>query len=481
MTKNIKTASATFLSVAFLLVYMHQEFIGSARSTLATTPLLPLHGIQSPSKALPPIIDVRTYGAKGDGKTDDRLAIQAAINAAAAGGGGQIIFSPKATYLVGAATSPKYIRTNTSKKKFYYCIDIPSNVTLDFRGATLELKLGTDAVLLSNRHTTGQMDQRISIRDGVFNGNSVNLQNKALIWFVGVTDLTFNATIVNTIHIAAQFADITHFVADRMIAHNIRGIAFYFGSVAPNGAIRSAYINNISVTNVSAESQPYFPGNPLVAFMINSHIAHIEVKHAEAGIKVLWDTDQLLIDDIILENIGSNINNNSGFKVQGDGINNPKNVTVGTIIATGQYGPGLYIQNAHSTHIRSYFGLRNALRGNSPDVWIAGSHTTVDSVKSDSSGNVGLEVRPDATDYKIGTISIRNPGLVNKGAAVSVDGGSGTINAIEAQADHATSLMTNALAVNRATATTCVGRIHSTGQIGPAVNLISGAKVSNCF
>lgn len=48
--------------------------------------------------------DVRAYGAKGDGTTDDRAAIQAAMDAAAAAGGGTVFF-PIGTYLIGSAVT----------------------------------------------------------------------------------------------------------------------------------------------------------------------------------------------------------------------------------------------------------------------------------------------------------------------------------------------------------------------------------------
>jgi polygalacturonase len=65
------------------------------------------------------VFDVRTYGAKGDGKAQDRDAINKAIDAAAAAGGGTVQLGP-GTYLSGS-------------------IHLRSNITLHLeRGATLE-------------------------------------------------------------------------------------------------------------------------------------------------------------------------------------------------------------------------------------------------------------------------------------------------------------------------------------------------------
>lgn len=51
-----------------------------------------------------PVVDVKAYGAKGDGVTDDAPAIRSAIAAAAAAGGG-IIYYPPGTYLLKTLTT----------------------------------------------------------------------------------------------------------------------------------------------------------------------------------------------------------------------------------------------------------------------------------------------------------------------------------------------------------------------------------------
>lgn len=57
-----------------------------------------------PSRGGQAAVEIRWFGAKGDGTTDDTAAIQAAIGAAEAAGGGVVLFTP-GTYLISATLS----------------------------------------------------------------------------------------------------------------------------------------------------------------------------------------------------------------------------------------------------------------------------------------------------------------------------------------------------------------------------------------
>ena len=52
-------------------------------------------------------ISVNSFGAKGDGHTDDTAAIQAAINAASSGGGGSVVFRVARYYTTGTFVLPE--------------------------------------------------------------------------------------------------------------------------------------------------------------------------------------------------------------------------------------------------------------------------------------------------------------------------------------------------------------------------------------
>src|ERR1700676_1560749 len=54
-----------------------------------------------PALAAGKVCDVRRYGAKGDGKTKDTIAIQKAIDACAAGKGGGTVEVPDGTFVIG--------------------------------------------------------------------------------------------------------------------------------------------------------------------------------------------------------------------------------------------------------------------------------------------------------------------------------------------------------------------------------------------
>lgn len=78
-------------------------FLTRAGVTLRAAPLIGLVTVEDALAApAPTVYDVTSYGAQGDGTTNDINAIQAAVDVANARGGGTIVF-PAGTFLVRRA------------------------------------------------------------------------------------------------------------------------------------------------------------------------------------------------------------------------------------------------------------------------------------------------------------------------------------------------------------------------------------------
>ena len=78
---------------------MRRDFLRFGGAGMAAAAALPLAGwSQETAASAPGVFDVRKYGATGDGKTLDTDGVNHAIEAAAAAGGGLVVFPP-GTYL----------------------------------------------------------------------------------------------------------------------------------------------------------------------------------------------------------------------------------------------------------------------------------------------------------------------------------------------------------------------------------------------
>lgn len=126
------------------------------------------------------IYNVRTYGALGNGTTNDTATIQDAIDAVAAAGGGTLLF-PRGTYLV---TAPLRISTmglwlqGVGASEFWSQASTSKPVLIDYRGPTacLIIDAGPATQIQNNRITNIQFDGRNSTGavDGILFGGLPN-------------------------------------------------------------------------------------------------------------------------------------------------------------------------------------------------------------------------------------------------------------------------------------------------------------------
>jgi len=123
------------------------------------------------------IFNVKDFGAKGDGLTDDTAAIQNAIDAAAAAGGGQV-YMPTGTYIVSGGEEPSD-----------GCLMLKSNVYLygDGMGATtVKVADGSDTKITGViRSAYGEQTHDFGVSNLTIDGNRDNTTGKIDGWFNG--------------------------------------------------------------------------------------------------------------------------------------------------------------------------------------------------------------------------------------------------------------------------------------------------------
>ena len=123
------------------------------------------------------IFNVQNFGAKGDGITDDTAAIQNAIDAAAAAGGGQV-YMPTGTYIVSAGEEPSD-----------GCLMLKSNVYMygDGMGATtVKVADGSDTKITGViRSAYGEQTHDFGVSNLTIDGNRDNTTGKIDGWFNG--------------------------------------------------------------------------------------------------------------------------------------------------------------------------------------------------------------------------------------------------------------------------------------------------------
>jgi len=168
------------------------------------------------------VYNVKAFGAVGNGTTDDTAALQAAVDAAHAAGGGTV-WIPKATYKL--ATVPLKLYSGTTPTITAY-----SNITLDSDGAVLA------------QSTTG-VDVIKALNDAANSAQSVNVTIRNL-------KLSFSGTATNSGH------------------------GLYLAQVSANGpAYMQWHLDNVSVNNCQGTGKYGFVFESLIVSTLDRCIA----------------------------------------------------------------------------------------------------------------------------------------------------------------------------------------------------------------
>ncbi|HEY9217505.1 MAG TPA: glycosyl hydrolase family 28-related protein [Phenylobacterium sp.] len=349
------------------------------------------------------IFNVRDYGAKGDGSTLDTAAIQKALDAAYAAGGGTV-YIPAGTYIVHS------ISGDASDG----CLQIRSGVTLAGDGmglSNLKVADGENHKISGIVRTpSGEVTTNVVVHDLTIDGNHQNNDGEIDGFFCGVTPgstqyddniLLQRVEIMNVSRYGFDPHEQTrHLTIRDSVAHDNLGdgftIDFCFDTVLENNV---AYGNGRYGFNIVTSSHD---------LLLKNNVAH---HNAAAGIAVQKGSDDRpMIYDVKIEggavyaNGRSGINIKDSEKVTVEGVDIFGNTSGGVLIEGGQdsliVGNTIHDNGGYGVRIKShddpgtgkhYVAFENTVTGNN----IYGHATAVteeadDSYNNAAYGNTGV-------------------------------------------------------------------------------------------
>lgn len=202
-------------------------------------------------------VNVRDYGATGNGQTDDTKAIQNAIDYASNHGGGTVSF-PKATY----------IAKNIVQKP---------NTTLTFvTGTTLKFPKGsggTDRMIIVGALDGSQLPTNTTNSSYVIVGNGL---------IIDASNVSSNSTI-NGIYVSGA----TNFTIDGVNGQNF--VSGYLIEVIRSYGSKEVYPSNGKITNITNKNQRSWGG--AIAIECASNLT-IDTVNAQGGVGVDMESDE---------------------------------------------------------------------------------------------------------------------------------------------------------------------------------------------
>lgn len=290
-------------------------------------------------------------GAKGDGATDDRAAIQAAINT-----GLVVTLDRSSTYLVAKSGS--------------YCLHVLSGTKLYGNGATIKLASAQGAApvivtytYLGTTETTG-----VEIVDLVIDGNTDNQTMSAF----GPTLYLNNISASKVENVTVKNGSWYGLYANEGVSGTIHDnkIDKFRIEYARGGGFWAAG-SRWTIGSVYTDNTPYFDvsnsqGNPFIVNITDSTIGEIYANNFGYGVKFQGISSNIVVGSIIAIGGANGAHSpdwtyEKNIKFQGNSGTGDyvKNITVGTIVSKSGKGAGLYLFYVDGISIGSYVGTDN--------------------------------------------------------------------------------------------------------------------------
>lgn len=358
---------------------------------------------------VPTVINIKdaTYGAKGDGTTDDTTAIQGAITAAATSGGA--VFFPAGTYIVQPLTLPPGIVLQGVNSQAYYnaTATLPNVNTL----SCLKLKAGSTSPLISPNDGGTNLATAVHIFDLAFNCNGI-----------GIAAGTINSVVQTgcgaAINIPDQAGNSRFWFMERCYFYNVgaatSGAAVYVGNGNGGCLMRDCVVFNYLTGSVAGTNGVAWYGSD--GTMDNCWIGGF----AGAGLYFDGGTS----NETFIVKGGGIFDNTTGIVVGGcnlrlDGVSVDHNFTDGIYI--GQSGPTIITNCTFHTNSRTTNNTSSNITIGGTNCQVTVSGCTAAANDTDVTSNVAKYMVNDA-----GTGTVLN--LFGNSAMSGVTFGTGWTN-----------------------------------------------------
>lgn len=421
------------------------------------------------------VLNVKLLGAKGDGTTDDRAAIQSALTLAAALNNGFTVYFPPGRYLVSSAGT----KTDGGGSTYNYCLAVSSNTVVECAdGAVIQLMANQQAAIFTNANSnlngtdTGIVFKNVKL-DGNFAGqNHTVYTEQGCIFMWGLADSKFlNLHVVNAHQYFGRWLSCTNCEWDQLWGKSSYGSGWHWGI---SGGQEVTYSKVGTATSIGTQGllTPDMVngavGNPFIMCMQHCSLGELHGDTFNFGCK-FQDTSS----DCTLSSFIGNNGQLHGFKLEA-GSGSPTRIHVGQVSVTNTAGAGLYMQGCVDCVVDSYVGDSNGTVGGGgyPDVWLAGTDSRVGYIRSTGSKNAAIVIRSDAVNYQIGDVYVQNPNGDVFNVNDATNGSIGFITAIDSRGGGAQ--MAAIFRVNSATSKIrCLGWVGSGYTAGPLIFNVS--------
>jgi hypothetical protein len=308
-----------------------------------------------PSQASTAVINVKDYGAKGDGVTDDTEPIQIAINSASYG---QTVYIPPGTYKI-----------DTSKS-----IKMKSNMTLEIDEDTV-LKAIPNA-LENYSLITIYYESNVTIRGGKLIGDRhEHLGNKGE-WGFGI-DIRASRNIQ----------------VDSVTAEDFWGDGFYVGSLIPDKMYQNENIRFIKCSAINNRRQGLSISDVNGALVENCIFIGTNGTAPEAGIDLEPDYSNLPVENVIVRNNSFKQNKGPGVLLVGYNGTVHNNMIYKNIIqGNGKSGVSLYSVSNNDVNTNDIYN--NKEYGISLDRVAVNNNVSLNNWEGNLEGSLFMETDP---------------------------------------------------------------------------------------